>query len=174
MLFTFRGYSPKWHYSVTWRRRIVEESHYFCFLCAKKKTIIFNKNIIIHYIYLFWCTCILLDRVTQCTRSHSHTHTHARTHARTHAQTHTHTRYLYGGVVFIHKVVLDELDGESALAHASSTHHHQLIFSHPLQPLATPEEKPAAPSIDKPYTAYSFTDFYYRHGKDPLQALRYV
>ncbi len=128
-----------------------------------KKVIIFVFFVHKNSFFFFRCTCILLDRVTQCTRAHSHTRTNTHTHK------HTHTRYLYGGVVFIHKVVLDELDGESALAHASSTHHHQLIFSHPLQPLATPEEKPAAPSIDKPYTAYSFTDFYYRHGKDPLQ-----
>ncbi len=38
--------------------------------------------------------------------------------------------YLYGGVIFIHKVVLDELDGECTLAHASSSHHHQLILRH--------------------------------------------
>lgn len=47
-------------------------------------------------------------------------------------ETEVHMPHLYGWVVFIHKVVLDELDGESALAHASSAHHHQLIFSHPL------------------------------------------
>lgn len=38
--------------------------------------------------------------------------------------------YLYGGVIFIHKVVLDELDGECTLAHASSSYHHQLILRH--------------------------------------------
>lgn len=38
--------------------------------------------------------------------------------------------YLYGGVIFIHKVVLDELDGECTLTHASSSHHHQLILRH--------------------------------------------
>lgn len=38
--------------------------------------------------------------------------------------------YLYGWVIFIHKVVLDELYGECTLAHTSSTHHHQLIFRH--------------------------------------------
>lgn len=38
--------------------------------------------------------------------------------------------YLYGGVIFIHKVVLDELDGECTFAHASSSHHHQLILCH--------------------------------------------
>lgn len=38
--------------------------------------------------------------------------------------------YLNGGVIFIHKVVLDELDGECALAHASSAHHDQLILRH--------------------------------------------
>lgn len=38
--------------------------------------------------------------------------------------------YLYGRVIFIHKVVLDELDGECTLAHASSPHYHQLILRH--------------------------------------------
>lgn len=38
--------------------------------------------------------------------------------------------YLYGGVIFIHKVVLDELDSERTLAHASSSHHHQLVLRH--------------------------------------------
>lgn len=38
--------------------------------------------------------------------------------------------YLYGGVIFIHKVVLDELDGERALAHATSSHYHQLVLRH--------------------------------------------
>lgn len=38
--------------------------------------------------------------------------------------------HLDGGVIFIHKVVLDELDGECTLAHASSSHHHQLILRH--------------------------------------------
>lgn len=38
--------------------------------------------------------------------------------------------YLYSRVIFIHKVILDELDGERTLAHASSSHHHQLILRH--------------------------------------------
>lgn len=38
--------------------------------------------------------------------------------------------YLYGGVIFIHKVVLDELDGKCTLAHASCSHHHQLVLCH--------------------------------------------
>lgn len=38
--------------------------------------------------------------------------------------------YLNGGVIFIHKVVLDELDGECALAHATSSHYHQLVLRH--------------------------------------------
>ncbi len=29
-------YSPKWHYRVTWKKQIVESSHYLCFLCAQK------------------------------------------------------------------------------------------------------------------------------------------
>ncbi len=45
-------------------------------------------------------------------------------------ETEVHMPHLYGGVVFIHEVVLDELDGESALAHASSPHDHKLIFGH--------------------------------------------
>lgn len=38
--------------------------------------------------------------------------------------------YLNGWIVFIHKVVLDELNGESALADATSTDHHQLVLRH--------------------------------------------
>lgn len=38
--------------------------------------------------------------------------------------------HLNGGVILIHKVVLDELDGQGTLPHASSTHHHKLIFRH--------------------------------------------
>lgn len=75
-----------------------------------------------------------------------------------------HTHYLYSGIVFIHKVVLDKLDGESTFAHASSTHHHQFIFSHsstPLQPLTTPKEKSPPESIQTiiPLTVFMFSDF---------------
>lgn len=38
--------------------------------------------------------------------------------------------YLYSRVIFIHKVVLDELYGECTLAHTSSSYHHQLILRH--------------------------------------------
>lgn len=40
------------------------------------------------------------------------------------------TTHLDGGVVFIHEVVLDELDGQGTLPHASSAHHHELILRH--------------------------------------------
>ena len=38
---------------------------------------------------------------------------------------------LDGGVVLVHEVVLDQLDGEGGLAHASRAHHHKLVLSHP-------------------------------------------
>ncbi len=82
MLFTFRGYSPKWHYSVTWRRRIVEESHYFCFLCAQKFYFFF-LDVPVYY----WIGSLSV---------HARIHTHTRTHAHTHAQTHTHVTSMVG------------------------------------------------------------------------------
>lgn len=38
--------------------------------------------------------------------------------------------YLDSWIVFIHKVVLDELDGESALAHTSCPDHHKFVLGH--------------------------------------------
>lgn len=38
--------------------------------------------------------------------------------------------HLDGWIVFVHKVVLDELDGESALPHTSCSDHHQLVLGH--------------------------------------------
>lgn len=38
--------------------------------------------------------------------------------------------HLDGWVVLIDEVVLDELDGEGALAHASCADHHQLVLGH--------------------------------------------
>lgn len=38
--------------------------------------------------------------------------------------------YLYGGVIFIHKVILDELDGKRTLPYTTCSHHHQLILRH--------------------------------------------
>lgn len=38
--------------------------------------------------------------------------------------------YLDCWIIFVHKVILDELDGESALPNASSSNHHQLVLSH--------------------------------------------
>lgn len=38
--------------------------------------------------------------------------------------------HLNGGVILVHEVVLDELDGQGTLPHTSSAHHHELIFRH--------------------------------------------
>lgn len=38
--------------------------------------------------------------------------------------------HLDGGVVLVHEVVLDELDGQRALADAAGSHHHQLVLGH--------------------------------------------
>lgn len=38
--------------------------------------------------------------------------------------------HLDGGVVLIHEVVLNELDGQGALPHTTSAHYHKLIFRH--------------------------------------------
>lgn len=38
--------------------------------------------------------------------------------------------HLDGGVVLVHEVVLDELDGERALADAAGSDHHQLVLGH--------------------------------------------
>lgn len=53
--------------------------------------------------------------------THNHQHQHTSSHS-----------YLDGGVVFIHKVVLDELYSKRTLANASSSHHYQLILCHDL------------------------------------------
>lgn len=38
--------------------------------------------------------------------------------------------HLNGWIVFINEVVLDELDGESALPHTSCPDHHKLVLGH--------------------------------------------
>lgn len=56
-------------------------------------------------------------------------------------ETKEYTFYLYSRVIFIYKVVLDELDGESAFSNASSSDHHQLIFRHSSPGWSTAQKK---------------------------------
>lgn len=60
--------------------------------------------------------------------------------------------HLDGGVVLVHEVVLDELDGQRALPDAASSHHHQLVFRHRPPSGPTRSAEPPAPAGPSPAT----------------------
>lgn len=63
-------------------------------------------------------------------------------------------QYLYGGVIFVHKVILDELDGKRTLPYTTCPNHHQLILGHSaavVSPGQTRTQNPADHTIPTIY-----------------------